>query len=240
MDTYTLPQTISEIERCIKERDFCQHVVVNATKIVEMQTDPFLKQIIHSCKIINVDGMPVVWASKLLGKPVAERITGVDLFQELVELCSIKGYKPFFFGARQEVVESVVQVFKNKYPNLDVAGYRNGYYSSREEMEIARQIRDSGADMLFVAISTPTKEIFINNWLNEMRVPFCMGVGGSFDVVAGRTTRAPRWMQNAGLEWAYRIYQEPRRMWKRYVKTNPLFIWMLLKELVRVKREKPA
>ncbi len=240
MDTYTLPQTIAEIEYCIKERKFCQHVVVNATKIVEMQANPFLKSIIHGCRIINVDGMPVVWASKLLKKPVAERITGVDLFQDLVRLCSLKSYRPFFFGARQEVVERVVQSFQEKYPNLDVAGFRNGYYSSEEEIEVARQIRESNADMLFVAISTPTKEIFINKWLDEMNIPFCMGVGGSFDVVAGRTTRAPRWMQNAGLEWVYRIYQEPRRMLKRYLKTNPLFIWMVLKELVRMKQERPV
>ena len=119
-----------------------------------------------------------------------------------------------------------------------MAGYRNGYYTAKEEPEIAKMIRDSKADMLFVEFSSPMKEEFLKKWMSAMQVPFCMGVGGSFDIIAGRTKCAPIWMQKSWLEWLYRIYQEPRRMWKRYAKTNPMFVWMVLKEYVKMKADK--
>jgi N-acetylglucosaminyldiphosphoundecaprenol N-acetyl-beta-D-mannosaminyltransferase len=131
------------------------------------------------------------------------------------------------------VVKKVVEEFIQWYLQLDVAGYRNGYYTEDQEPDIAEMIRDSEADILFVGFSSPMKERFLNRWMPMMQVPFCMGVGGSFDIIAGRTKRAPVWMQKSGLEWCYRIYQEPRRMWKRYAKTNPVFVWMVVKEYVK-------
>jgi len=235
IDSLDMDETIARIELYVKEKEPRQHVVVNVAKIVEMRNDPHLRQIIASCDLINADGMPVVWASKLLGNPLPCRVAGVDLFQELVKLCTEKGYRPFFFGAREWVVEKMIEEFKKRHPALRVAGYRNGYYAENEEFEIAEMIRDSKADMLFVGFSSPMKEKFLNRWMDVMQVPFCMGVGGSFDIIAGRTKRAPAWMQNAGLEWCYRIYQEPRRMWKRYAKTNPVFVWMVMKEYVKRK-----
>ncbi len=236
VDTFNMEETIKEIEHYIQSRKMCQHVVVNVSKFVEMKKNPELKKIIKNCHIINADGMPIVWAAKLLKKPLYSRVAGVDLFQELVHVCSVKGYQPYFFGARQWVVEQVVENFKAKHPALKVAGFRNGYFSKDEEPQIAEDIKKSGADMLFVGFSSPMKETFLNKWMPKMEVPFCMGVGGSFDIIAGKTQRAPQWMQNAGLEWAYRIYQEPRRMWKRYAATNPVFCWELTKELLYNKK----
>ena len=233
VDGFDMQGTINEAEKYIKSRKLCQHVVVNVAKFVDMQKDAKLKKIISDCNIINADGMPLVWASKILGEPLPCRVAGVDLFQELVAVCAAKGYKPFFFGAKPWVVEKIVAVLKKKYPGLNVAGFRNGYYKPEEEPQIAEEIRKSGADMLFVGFSSPMKEKFLNNWMLLMQVPFCMGVGGSFDIVAGKTQRAPLWMQNAGMEWFYRILQEPKRMWKRYAKTNPVFIWMVLKAYIR-------
>jgi len=238
VDTYDMSMTILEIERRIKERKPCQHVVINVSKFIAMQKNRELKRIISGCDIINADGMPIVWAARLLGQPLLSRVAGVDLFQELVGVCGAKGYKPYFFGAEQWVVENMVKGFQKKHPALNVAGYRNGFFKDYEESKIADEIKNSGADMLFVGFSSPMKEKFLNKWMAEMKVPFCMGVGGSFDVVAGKTNRAPDWMQKAGLEWLYRVYQEPRRMWKRYAKTNPLFIWLLLKEIIRNKKGK--
>ena len=236
IDCLSMNQTVEQIEQFVKGRNLRQHVVVNVAKIVEMQKDPELRGIVSHCDLINADGMPLVWASRLLGNPLPCRVAGVDLFQELVKLCAEKGYCPFFFGARQWVVEKLVQEFKTKYPDLEVAGYRNGYYSAEEESGIAEIIRDSKADMLFVGFSSPMKEKFLKRWMGTMKVPFCMGVGGSFDIIAGRTKRAPAWMQKNGLEWCYRIYQEPRRMWKRYAKTNPVFVWMVFKEYIKLKK----
>ena len=234
VDHLDMQETIKKIESYIKRNELCQHVVVNVSKFVEMQNDSELKRIISDCQIINADGMPLVWASRILGQPLPERVAGVDLFQELVQICNEKEYKPFFFGAREWVVKDVLKNFRKKHPNLQIAGYRNGYYSEDEEEKIALIIKQSNADMLFVGFSSPMKEKFLNKWMPIMNVPFCMGVGGSFDIVAGKTKRAPIWMQNYGLEWFYRIMQEPRRMWKRYAKTNPVFIWVVFKEYLNL------
>jgi len=233
IDSLNMDQTIAQIELYVKEKEPRQHVVVNVAKMVDMRNDPHLREIIASCDLINADGMPIVWTSRLLGNPLPCRVAGVDLFQELVRLCSGKGYRPFFFGAREWVVEKVVKEFKQRHPQLNVAGYRNGYYAEDEESGIAEMIRVSKADMLFVGFSSPMKEKFLKRWMPVMKVPFCMGVGGSFDIISGKTKRAPLWMQKSGMEWCYRIYQEPRRMWKRYAKTNPVFVWMVIKEWIK-------
>lgn len=240
VDNFDMQETIAEAEKYILNRKQCQHVVVNVAKFVSMQKDKELNRIISKCDIINADGMPLVWASKILGSPLPCRVAGVDLFQKLVQLCALKRYRPYFFGAKPWVVEKVAKTFQEKYPNLEIAGFRNGYFTHKEAESIAQEIRDSRADMLFVGFSSPMKEAFLDKWMPLMRVPFCMGVGGSFDIVAGKTIRAPVWMQNMGMEWFYRILQEPKRMWKRYAKTNPVFIRMVLRELVKkdIKRVK--
>jgi N-acetylglucosaminyldiphosphoundecaprenol N-acetyl-beta-D-mannosaminyltransferase len=233
IDNLDMHETVASIEKIINEGTPRQHVVVNVAKIVTMQKDAQLKRIINSCHMVNADGMPIVWASKILGQPLSGRVTGVDLFLRLVKLCAEKGYRPFFFGAREWVVAKVVEIFQQEYSTLKIAGFRNGYFSEKEEADIASMIKESQAHILFVGFSTPMKENFLNKWMSTMGVPFCMGVGGSFDIVAGLTKRAPIWMQSYGLEWLYRLIQEPRRMWRRYATTNPMFIWMVLKEYLK-------
>jgi N-acetylglucosaminyldiphosphoundecaprenol N-acetyl-beta-D-mannosaminyltransferase len=231
-DALDLEQTLTVIEAFIKERRPRQHVVINVAKLVDMKKDLELRSIIESCDLINADGMPIVWASKFLGQPLPCRIAGVDLFQHLVRLCAEKGYRPFFFGAREWVVKKVLETFVAQYPHLNIAGFRNGYFEPDEEQQIAEMIRATHADILFVGFSSPKKEKFLKRWMAVMSVPFCMGVGGSFDIIAGRTKRAPRWMQQASLEWFYRFLQEPERMWKRYLVTNTHFALLVLKEIL--------
>ena len=230
IDTYTMDETINKIDESIQHKTHLHHVVVNAAKLVHMQSDKELHDSVVSSDIINPDGQAVVWASRFLGQPLKERVTGIDLMQNLVKLSSEKGYKVFFFGAKEDVVKGVVEKYSEMYGADIIAGYRNGYFKKEEESSIAKQIAESGADILFVAISSPTKEIFLNSYKDVINTPFIMGVGGSFDVVAGRVTRAPLWMQNNGLEWFYRFLQEPRRMWKRYLVTNSLFLYYAFKE----------
>ena len=230
VDVLTMRETIDIIDESIHEKKSIQHIVVNAAKLVNMQEDDELYQSVVQSDIINADGMAVVWAAGILGKPLPERVAGVDLMQELVILASEKKYKIFFFGGREEVVSEVVQKYTSAFGDEIIAGYRNGYFDKEEEAKIAKQIAESNADILFVAISSPTKEIFLNTYKDQLNVPFIMGVGGSFDVVAGKVKRAPKWMQKTGLEWFYRFLQEPRRMWKRYLVTNSLFIYYVFKE----------
>ena len=219
-----------EIENIIKNRILTQHVVINAGKVVLMNEDSKLKKIVLECPIINADGQSIVWASKFLGNPLPERVAGIDLMKELIKLSDQKGYGVYFFGAKEEVVKSVVTHYENLYPNLRICGYRNGYFSKEDIPKIVNDMKNSKADILFVAFSSPDKEYWLSENINNINIPFCMGVGGSFDVIAGKTTRAPKWMQDIGLEWFYRFIQEPKRMWKRYLVGNSKFIWLMLKE----------
>jgi N-acetylglucosaminyldiphosphoundecaprenol N-acetyl-beta-D-mannosaminyltransferase len=208
--------------------------VVNVDKLVKASRDPELRRIINECALINVDGMPVVWASRLLGKPLKERVAGVDLFEALMRRAGEKGWRVFLLGAQEEVVGKVAATYQRRYPALVLAGWRNGYWQGEaEEAQVAGQIRDARPDLLFVAISSPKKEQFLGRWQAEMRIPFAMGVGGTFDVAIGRVKRAPVWMQKSGLEWFYRFLQEPRRMFRRYFIEDMAFVWLFIKEATR-------
>jgi N-acetylglucosaminyldiphosphoundecaprenol N-acetyl-beta-D-mannosaminyltransferase len=234
IDNLSMEDTLGRIEGFIQSGKPHQHVVVNVDKLVKASRDPELRQIINDCALINVDGMPVVWASRLLGKPLKERVAGVDLFEALMRRAGEKGWRVFLLGAREEVVSQVADTYRRKYPRLVLAGYRNGYWQGEdEERAVVEQVRASRADLLFVAISSPKKEQFLGRYQAEMKIPFAMGVGGTFDVAIGRVKRAPRWMQASGLEWFYRFLQEPRRMFRRYFIDDMAFIWLLIKEAAR-------
>jgi len=234
VDAITMKETILMINEAIEEKkDTIHHVVINAAKVVNAQKDPELKKSISNCDIINADGLSIVWASRFLNNPVPERVAGIDLMEALVRLSAEKGYKIFLLGAKEEIVKKVATLYSEKYGHQIIAGYRNGYFKKEDELEVAREIAGSGADILFVAITSPKKEIFLNTYKKEINMPFIMGVGGSFDVIAGYVKRAPQWMQKTGLEWLYRVKQEPRRMWKRYLVGNSKFIYMILKEKLK-------
>lgn len=231
VDALTTQETIDRVDKAIMENKRINHVVINAGKVVLMQKDKELYNSVVSCDIINADGQSIVWAVRFLGKKLPERVAGVDLMQELMELSYKKNYKCFFFGAKEAVVKKVVDIYSQKYGSEIIAGYRNGYYIKTEEPLIAKQIADSGTQLLFVAITSPKKENFLFDYKNVLKnVSFTMGVGGTFDVIAGVTRRAPRWMQNIGMEWFYRFLQEPGRMWHRYLIGNSTFIWLVIKE----------
>ncbi len=227
---WTMEETLAEIVRRLDQGTFTQHGVVNAAKVVNMRRDPALRDAVQSCDMINIDGMSLVVAGRLLGHGVPQRVAGIDLFLRLVALAETRGDAVYFLGAEEAIVARAVESLKARHPRLHVAGWNHGYFWDEEEAA-AERIRDSGAKLLFVAITSPKKEIFINRWRNRLGVSFAMGVGGSFDVVAGKTKRAPVWMQHSGLEWLYRTLQEPRRLGRRYLVTNTLFVWMLLREL---------
>lgn len=228
-----MKETIEFVDKTIQSNEHIHHVVVNAGKIVAMQNDLQLRESVNQADLINADGQAVVWASKILNQPLKERVAGIDLMMNLFELADRKQYKIFFLGAKEEVVQKVVEYYKQKYCADVIAGYRNGYFSKDEEGEIAQQIVNSGANILFVAISSPTKENFLYKYRDHLsKVNFIMGVGGSFDVVAGVVNRAPKWMQKVGLEWLFRLLQEPQRMWKRYLVGNTKFILLVIKEWI--------
>ena len=237
IDNLSMEETLVRIEEFIRSGKPHQHVVVNVDKLVKASRDEELRRIINACALVNVDGMPVVWASRLLGKPLKERVAGVDLFEALMRRAGERGWRVFLLGARAGVVAGVAATYARRYPDLAIAGWRDGYWQGEaEEAAVAGQIRASRADLLFVAIGSPKKEQFLGRWQDTMRIPFAMGVGGTFDVAIGRVKRAPRWMQRAGLEWFYRFLQEPRRMFRRYFIEDMAFVWLLLKEAAHLRK----
>jgi N-acetylglucosaminyldiphosphoundecaprenol N-acetyl-beta-D-mannosaminyltransferase len=232
MDVSTMEDTVSYICKRIENKTFTQHVVVNVAKIVNMSNDPLLYDSVHTCDIINIDGMGVVLGARILGHKIPERIAGIDLFHHLLQMSSDHKFPIFLLGAKEEIVLETRRQLERTYTHLVITGHHHGYFWNNEKV-VVKKIRESGARLLFVGISSPKKEIFINRWKDQLGVDFVMGVGGSFDVVAGKVKRAPLWMQKNGLEWFYRLIQEPNRMWKRYLLTNYRYACLLFIEKIK-------
>ncbi len=228
MDTATMDETVSAIADRLEQKHFTQHVVVNVAKVVNMRKDSVLDASVRSCDIINIDGMGVVLGARILGYDVPERVAGIDLFHHLLQMSSERRYPVFLLGAKEAVITEAHHRIMETYPDLIIAGQHHGYFWD-DELAIVNMIRKSKARLLFVAIASPKKEAFIDRWKDQLGVDFVMGVGGTFDVVAGKVKRAPIWMQRYGMEWLYRVIQEPGRMWKRYLVTNSHFAWLLIK-----------
>jgi N-acetylglucosaminyldiphosphoundecaprenol N-acetyl-beta-D-mannosaminyltransferase len=231
IDNLNLPESITRVSELIESDQTHQHVVINVDKAIKLSNDPQLREIINNCSLVNADGMPIVWASKLVGKPLKERVAGIDLFEALVAEASKRQWPVYFLGAREEVVNQVINTFKARHPELPIAGYRNGYWEANQEQAVINDVCTSGAKLLFVAISSPKKEQLLAAIQSQKAIAFAMGVGGSFDIVAGRVQRAPVWMQRSGLEWFYRFIQEPARLFKRYFVDAFKFLNLVLHEL---------
>jgi N-acetylglucosaminyldiphosphoundecaprenol N-acetyl-beta-D-mannosaminyltransferase len=233
MNVIGMRDTVEWIDSRIKKQQFTHHVVVNVAKLVNMRRNSRLRCSVAACDITNVDGMGLIYGARILGISIHEKVSGIDLFHELLVLAARREYPIFLLGAKEEVVEKVVIILQKRYKGLKISGHHHGYFWS-DELSIVEEIRKSSARLLFVGITSPKKEEFINRWKGQLGVDFVMGVGGTFDVVAGKVKRAPYWMQIYGFEWLFRTIQEPRRMWKRYLVTNSIFAWLVLKEKIKL------
>jgi N-acetylglucosaminyldiphosphoundecaprenol N-acetyl-beta-D-mannosaminyltransferase len=229
IDALTLPETVAEIDRLISARRPVQHCVINAAKAVMLERDERLREIVSSCALVNADGQSVVWASRVLGRPLPERVAGIDLFMALLQLAEDRGYGVYFLGATEEVVLEVVERARREHPRLCISGWHDGYLQSGDSDVVVAHVSEHHPQILFVGMPSPQKEYWLAENLERLGVPFSMGVGGSFDVYAGRAKRAPAWMQRHGLEWLFRFVQEPTRMWRRYLVGNVAFLNLVRK-----------
>lgn len=230
IDVLDVLDTIELVEEYVRRKEPLHLMGVNADKINELNKNERLKQIVNSCGIINADGASVVKASRYLGKALPERVAGIDLMQSLVKLSAEKGYSVYLLGAKQEVVEKAAAVLKEQYPALDLAGIHNGYFKESEWTGISEELKTLQPDFVFVGITSPMKEYLIEFLQDDGNRSVFMGVGGSFDVISGNIPRAPLWMQKTGLEWLFRVIQEPRRLFKRYFVGNMTFIRAIIRE----------
>jgi len=236
VNVLSLEQSVEAVASIVQRGVSMQHCVVNAAKLVAMRDDPELRRIVLDCPIVNADGQAVVWAARLLGTPLPERVAGIDLLHALLEWAAREGHPVYFLGATAEVLRQAVAHACARFPGLIVAGSHDGYFSTADEEAVVAGIHDSGVDLLFVGMPSPRKEYWLSGNLARLGVPFAMGVGGSFDVLAGKVRRAPKWMQKLGLEWFYRFAQEPRRLWRRYLVGNARFACMVWQERRRRRR----
>jgi len=218
------------ITRCIEAIDHgeCLRIgMVNAAKVVAMGKNETLREAVCGCGLVLADGQAVVWASGLLGRPLPERVTGIDLFTELLREAAARGDRVYFLGARAEVGQAMLAEIRRRYPDLVIAGYRDGYFGPQQDGEVADAIKQTSPDLLFIGMSSPRKELFSQNFGELTGAKVVHGVGGSFDILAGITKRAPMWWQRHGLEWLYRALQEPVRLGRRYASTNFAFMTLV-------------
>jgi N-acetylglucosaminyldiphosphoundecaprenol N-acetyl-beta-D-mannosaminyltransferase len=233
IDAMTMDDVLDRCRASLATRERTLVGVVNAAKMVRLRDDAHLRDSLLDCDVLLADGQSVVWASRLLRRAVPERVAGVDLFERLLELAARDGRSVYLLGARADVLATLQQRLGERFPALKIVGARDGYFTDAEASTVAADIADSGADMLFLGMTSPKKEIFLGDYGETLGVPVLHGVGGSFDILAGVTKRAPLLWQRLGLEWLYRVLQEPRRLWRRYFTTNVTFIALVLRELVR-------
>ena len=230
------PETMdSAVARCLSwcEGPRAPHTVItaNAAILCMMREDPELRRACEAGDLILCDGASVLWTSRMMGEPLPERVAGVDLMAHLLEAGARRGLSAYFLGAKEEVVSALARESGERYPGLVVAGYRNGYFKPDQHQAIVEEIRAKRPHMMFVGMPSPFKETFCERWRERLDVPVIMGVGGSFDVLAGYVRRAPRPVQSAGMEWAWRLAMEPRKMWKRYLTTNTQFVVLAGREI---------
>ena len=227
VDVLTMDETLSAVVTAMRTGQRTSHVALNVAKLVAMRSDPVLQRDVSTSDIVGIDGMGIVWGARLCGIPASERVAGIDLMEAMLVACAAESFRPFFLGATPEVVERAAALAAAKHPGLVLAGVHHGYFTTEDEPSIVAAINESKADCVFLGMPTPRKERFLARHRPSIAAPVIMGVGGSFDILAGKTLRAPMWMQKKGLEWLYRLLQEPRRMLRRYVTTNTMFILLL-------------
>ena len=222
-------EALERIEAMVAEGGPHLMAVVNASKLVLASDDARLREILARADLVTADGMSVVWGARLVGARLPGRVTGIDTMEQLVARAAERGWRVFFLGAKREAVEGAVANLQRAHPGLVVAGLHDGYFKGRES-EVVEEVRAARPDLLFVAMGSPAQEYFLADHFDELGVPFSLGVGGSFDHVAGHVRRAPLWMQRAGLEWLHRLLSEPRRLWRRYLIGNARFAMLLVRD----------
>ncbi|MDB5560933.1 MAG: N-acetylglucosaminyldiphosphoundecaprenol N-acetyl-beta-D-mannosaminyltransferase [Hyphomicrobiales bacterium] len=232
IDPLRMDEALARCERALTTRRPMLLGVLNAAKVVNLHRDRLLRDSLLECDLLLADGQSVVWASRLLRHPLPERVAGIDIFEQLLALAHRDSRSVYLLGAKPDVLHRLEQRIAERWPGLKIAGSQHGYFSDVESEAIAADIRGSGADMLFLGMGSPKKEIFLGKYGPSLGVPVLHGVGGSFDILAGITRRAPLSWQRAGMEWAYRLLQEPRRMWRRYLITNTAFLLLTAREAI--------
>jgi N-acetylglucosaminyldiphosphoundecaprenol N-acetyl-beta-D-mannosaminyltransferase len=225
----TMPQAVDAVARLVRDGGTHQIVTLNGAMLVRAAHDESVRTVLNNCTLAIADGAGVLLAARLLGLPAFARIPGVEFADAMCALAATHGYRVFLLGGQPGVADAAADVLRRRYPTLTVAGALHGYFT--DEGSVIAQIRQSSPHILLVGLGFPRQELWLAAHRDRLGVPVIMGVGGTFDVLAGRVRRAPRWVQDVGLEWVYRLVQEPRR-W-RVVIGLPQLVYLALRDRVR-------
>jgi len=232
IDNITMDQTLSFIEELIQKRKVSYIVTPNVDHIIKLQRDLEFRKVYREAACVLPDGMPILWAGKFLGTPLKEKISGSDLVPRLCEIAAQKEYRLFFLGGRPGAADKAKERLSKRLPSLNVAGVYSppfGFEKNDEENEkIAKMIKENAPDILLVGLGAPKQEKWIYQHYKKLEIPISMGVGVTFEFVAGMVKRAPYWMQTSGLEWFWRLMMEPRRLWKRYLVEDMQFFRLIV------------
>lgn len=241
IDNVTEKEALEKTEAIIRAGEPAYLVTPNIDHFVRLETDSRFRDIYKKASLILMDGMPLVFLSKLTPDPVKEKISGSDFYYSVCEMCEKRGFSVFLFGAGLGVAEEAAKKTLLRYPRLNIAGFYSppfGFESDCEQLENAlKKISEASPDVLVVALGSPKQEYFISNYFTHYNAILSLGLGATLDFVAGRVKRAPLWMQNCGLEWLYRLLKEPKRLAKRYLVDDVKIIPIILKYL-RCPKEK--
>lgn len=232
IDNYSFDEAVKVLlKAAMEERDTLVVHFINVAKIVRARRDKRLLKALWEGDLVLADGKPLLPLGRLLGIRLPTRVNGTDLMEKLMESGSALGISFFLLGAKEDILRKCIQKIKVKYLGIKIAGFRNGYFSPADVPRIINQINEVQPDILFIGLPTPQKELFALENSSKLKAKIIQGVGGSFEVLAGATKRAPIWMQRFGLEWLFRVIQEPKRMFWRYFSTNLTFLWIYTREL---------
>lgn len=233
IDNLTMDETLQAIDRLIKENKSAYVVTPNVDHIVQLETNKELQDVYANASLILTDGKPLLWIAKMYGTPIKEKISGSDLFPLLCKMAAEKKYRMYFLGAAEGVAAKAANNLTKRYPGLMVVGTYSPPYGFEKDVaemkRIIRMIKDAQPHILIVGLGCPKQEKFILKYKDKLGVPISLGLGASFDFEAGSIKRAPKWMRNCGMEWLFRITQDPKRMFKRYVIDDRKIIGLILK-----------
>ncbi|MGU8248262.1 WecB/TagA/CpsF family glycosyltransferase [Clostridium perfringens] len=233
IDNLTMNEAIDKAEKLILNKKPSYVITPNVDHIVKLESDKEFQNVYKNADLILTDGMPLIWISKMKGNPIKEKISGSDFFPKLCERAAEKGYSLFLLGAAEGVAAKAAENLKEKYKGLNIVGtYSPSYGFEKKDNEIEKiikMINEVNPDILAVGLGAPKQEKFIYKYREELNVPISLAIGASIDFEAGNISRAPKWMQNYGLEWFYRLCKEPKRMFKRYIVDDLKIIKIIFK-----------
>jgi len=239
VDMIQIPEVIGAIEGWIRNKSLGNYIVIaNANDAVISRSNSKVKEAVNESSLSVPDGFSLILLARLRGYPLTHRVYGSDLMNDFLEVSQVKGYSHFFYGSTEDTLNKLNLKLKNKFSNLKIAGFYSppfGSMTEEEKEEIIEKINRTSPDVLWVGLGCPKQQLWMHEHKHKLKVPVMVGVGAAFDFLAETKPQAPSWMRDNGLEWLFRLVTEPRRLWKRYLVGNTLFLAFFLRELIRVK-----